>query len=1118
VKDPKDQRFVLDGGSHAAWSSDGANPDEATSTHEAFTSIPFDLPESGRYVRAHVIGIGGMGRVVQAFDRRLAREVALKEVIRTGPADCPDLADRERRLVREASITARLDHPGIVPVHDAGRLPDGNLYYAMRIVRGTSLATAIKDAATADQRRHLLRHVLDACNAVAWAHRHGVIHRDLKPANIMVGEFGETQVVDWGLAALSESPANRASAIESLTRKAQPDIASRQSATNSDDAGLTRLGAILGTPRYMSPEQATGLPATQRSDVWSLGCVLYEVVAGVAAVSEGSSEEVIERVKRGQTIDLERAAPELPPELLAIVRRALQPDPSDRYEDAKALARDLSSYLDGQRVSAHVYTAWELVVRLARAWKKQLIVAGVALVALVAFVLVAFSEIEAERNRALDAEARAVFAADSSRRAEDRVRGVLAESDASLSRALTDEAIGRSLAAARPEAEVLAAHAIALGDSPLAMGVLASWDAMAAPILLSRIARPEACVDLDLSPDGRLLGCRERGAISLHRFSEPLGTSMRPTLSRLWRTSIESRGAALLTEAGLFATGTRADHTSFFSLTDGVKRPSPPMDCCGLAVKASDNGKTSWVAGAGALAVVKDGRAHELRLCKSNEETAGTVDASGEYWALSCRDGTVFHGPIGGPMTRHETGFGIREDLDLAVPFAGRAPDLAAPSAGRAPAAVLAFTRDRKRLLLGNTVGTIALYDLEAGAMVRTLDSGVAMPSHIATSPDGRLAAILGDRSGVRIWDLATGDFRGSLPDIDVQSMRFIEDGGSDLATLGDELRLWRLAAGPVSRLGVGDGVTSIAVAPDGVTLAVTRGKGLTVTTLDGVRAFDGGWHDTVVKGGAFSDDGLSYVATAGQSRRLTRFDTGTWSTFEAAFEIAFAVREATVLTPPDAARYWVAASHSCGAKAFFDGDPEPVDLLASYGCPAVNDLARSSNGRFLVTYDANEGALYLLDSHVAQVPRKLAHNRDATNLYLADDGTTLLAAEMDAITEWDLADASLLSRVFPARRNDFLATAMSPDGRFVAGGARDGSTWLWERPTGRLRAIFRDHDQRTSAVTFVSNTLLATGSWDWTVRLRSLSVFDRPAADWTPLVERRWGLVLDDVLEGGLR
>jgi len=1105
VTDAKDRRFDLDVASHAAWSSDGATPVAATSNREGSGSIPFDLPESGRYVRAHVIGIGGMGRVVQAFDRRLSREVALKEVIRTGPdSDCED---RERRLVREASITARLDHPGIVPVHDAGRLPDGNLYYAMRIVRGTSLATAIKAAATAGQRRHLLRHVLDACNAVAWAHRHGVIHRDLKPANIMVGEFGETQVVDWGLAALIESPANAAAS-----------SASQTFATNSvavdmpaEDAALTRLGAILGTPRYMSPEQATGLPATQRSDVWSLGCVLYEVVAGVAAVSEGSSEEVIERVKRGQTIGLERAAPELPPELLAIVRRALQPDPSRRYEDAKALARDLSSYLDGQRVSAHAYSTWELFVRLARAWKKQLIVAGVALVALVVFVLIAFTEIDAERSRALDAEARALRAADSSRRAEDRVRGALTESDASLARALTDEAIGRSMAAARPEAEVLAAHAIALGDSPLAMGVLASWDAMTAPTLLSRSPRPEECVDLDVSPDGRLLGCRERGAISLHRFSEPIGTTPSPTLSRLWRTPVESRGVALLVEPGLFATGTREDHTSFFSLADGVKRPSPPMDCCGLAVKASDNGKTSWVAGAGALVAVKDGRVHEIRLCRSGEETAGTVDATGEFWALSCRDGTVFHGPIGGPVKSPATGFGVLEG-ELHV---RRAP---MPEKGRAPAAVLAFTRDRKRLLMGNTVGTIALYDLEAETMVRTIDSGVAMPSHIATSPDGRLAAILGDRSGVRIWDLQTGDFRGSLPDINVRSMRFIENGGSDLATLGDELRLWRLSAGPVTRLGVGDGVTSIAVAPDGVTLAVTRGKGLTVTTLDGMRLFDGSWHDTVVKGGAFTDDGYSYVASAGQSGRLTRFDTSSWSTYEQEFEIEFAVREATVMSPPGSARYWVAASHSCGAEAFFDGDAEPIDLLGLYGCPPVNDLARSPNGRFLVTYDGVEGALYLLDAHVAHTPRKLAHNRDATNIYLADDGRTLLAAELDAVTEWDLADASILTRVFPSRGTAFLSTALSPDGRFVAGGGRDGSTWLWERPTGRLRAVFRDHDQRTSAVTFLSNELLATGSWDWTVRLRSLAVFDRPAAQWIALVERRWGLVLDDVLDGGFQ
>jgi WD40 repeat protein len=376
----------------------------------------------------------------------------------------------------------------------------------------------------------------------------------------------------------------------------------------------------------------------------------------------------------------------------------------------------------------------------------------------------------------------------------------------------------------------------------------------------------------------------------------------------------------------------------------------------------------------------------------------------------------------------------------------------------------------------------------------------------------------VGDRSGVRIWDLETGDFRGSLPDIDVRSIRFIENGGSDLVTLGDELRVWRLAGGPVSRFAVGDGVTSIALAPDGRTLAVTRGKGLTVTTLDGIRLFDGSWHDTVVKGGAFTDDGSAYVATAGQSKRLARFETSDWSMFEQAFEIEFAVREATVISPPNMPRYWIAASHSCGAKAFFEDHADATDLLAPYGCPPVNDITRSPGGRFLAIYDAVEGAIYLLDTHHAQVPAKLAHNRDATNVYLADDGRTMIAAEMDALTEWDLTDTSVLIRVFPSRGTAFISTSMSPDGRFVAGGARDGSTWLWERPTQRLRAVFRDHDQRTSAVSFLSNEVLATGSWDWTVRLRSLAVLDRPTKEWIPLVEQRWGLALDDVLDGGFQ
>jgi serine/threonine protein kinase len=157
--------------------------------------LPFDVPEGDRYALAALLGVGGMGRVYAATDTRLGRQVALKLLRVHGDADAV-----LQRLVREAWVTARLDHPGIVPVHDAGRTPSGELFYTMRLVRGQTLAAAIDAADTTEARLALVRPVLEASRAVAFAHGHGYVHRDLKPANLLLGPHNETQVADWGVA------------------------------------------------------------------------------------------------------------------------------------------------------------------------------------------------------------------------------------------------------------------------------------------------------------------------------------------------------------------------------------------------------------------------------------------------------------------------------------------------------------------------------------------------------------------------------------------------------------------------------------------------------------------------------------------------------------------------------------------------------------------------------------------------------------------------------------------------------------------------------------------------------------------------------------------------------
>lgn len=1055
----------------AATPSDTPPAGAAPTTYRA--PLPFDVATAERYARGHVLGVGGMGRVVQAFDKRLSREVALKEVITREHGLRGELEDR---LAREASVTARLEHPGIVPVHDAGRLSDGTPFYTMRIVRGRSLATAIPEARDPVARRQLLRHVLDACQAVGWAHRHGVIHRDLKPANIMVGEFGETQVVDWGLASAMPTRASNAEA---------PD----------DENALTRFGAVLGTPRYMSPEQARAEPATARSDVWSLGCVLHEVVTGLAAVSDGSSAEVLERVKLGVTIPAESWPTEVPFELRAIIRRALDPDPARRYADAKALAEDLARYLDGERVVAHDYTAWELVVRLARAWKKPLIVAAVALVALIVFVVFSFDRIDAERELAETAEGRATLAADLARRSEERAIAALERSDEALASALTGEAIQRSRKDGRPEAEVLAAHALALRDLPEAMGVLMSWTTMRPPELVARVPRPEGCLEVSIAPDGAALACRGRGVLALYQIEPPLGPGSR--LVKRWSVAHDGRGAALVHDS--VATGDPRTQIARFSLRDGARLDDPTLTCCALPTRSTSNGRVPWVVGGGRLAAIVDDVGLELRRCSSDEEVAGTVDETGTLWAQSCRDGAVFVGPIGGQLREIQTGFGFGQN-------------------GLAPATALAFTRDQRGLLMADTVGALALVDLGTGPETATtrfrVDTGLGMPRQIATSPDGRFAAILGERVGVKILDLQTGQWRGALPRGDIRGLAFLETTDSELVTFGEELRRWRLTDGPLSSVELSDGITSIAIDPRDAlapVLAVTRGKGLTVTDLEGRFRFDGALHDRIVKGGAFTRDGSRYGATAGATHLATRFDAGTWERLPNEVPLAAPGREIAVLSRAGRADVWVDLTHNCGVPVTFGDDTASHGFILDT-CH-ITDLARSPSGRFLAMLQPLEGEVWLLDAEAELTLIGHPLSREATTIAIGDDGETLVAAEPEAVTAWSLGPLPHMRHLYPARGATFLAVALSEHGRFIAAGARDGSTWLWERDSGQLRARMRDHEQRVSAVTFFGEALLLTGSWDWSVRARALATLERPRTEWVRLVENRWGLTLDEVL-----
>ncbi|TMQ19500.1 MAG: serine/threonine protein kinase [Deltaproteobacteria bacterium] len=345
---------------------------------------------SGRYVLGAEIARGGMGRVVVGTDTRLGREVAIKEALARG--------DNLERFEREVRITARLEHPSIVPLYDAGIAPSGQPFYVMRKVSGQPLDRLILERSfpgagprgALDERLALLPHVLAAAHALGHAHRRGVIHRDIKPANILVGELGETVVIDWGLA--------------KVIGESEPPPIDAWIAPSGEVA--TQTGAVFGTPGFMAPEQARSEALDARSDVYALGATLYHVLAGQPP-TYGSLGEVVARAHDEQRADAALAALAalpLPPELTAIVAKAMQFDPARRYADGAALADDLNRFLAGRLVSAHRYTRGERLRRLARRHRALVaVIAGSALVLATGGGL-AIRGILRERERAQQAE------------------------------------------------------------------------------------------------------------------------------------------------------------------------------------------------------------------------------------------------------------------------------------------------------------------------------------------------------------------------------------------------------------------------------------------------------------------------------------------------------------------------------------------------------------------------------------------------------------------------------------------------------------------------------------------------------------------------------------------
>ncbi|MCB9793069.1 MAG: protein kinase [Alphaproteobacteria bacterium] len=977
---------------------------------------PFGVTEAQRYARGGVLGEGGMGRVWAARDLRLGRGVALKEAHGDSGLSA--------RLAREASITAQLDHPGIVTVLDAGRGPDGRPFYTMQQVRGHSLGEALAEAPDLPARLRLLRRLLDACEAVAYAHDAGVVHRDLKPENIMLGAFGETRVVDWGLA-------RRLDEAEDGPRGPSPS-----------SPALTRVGEVIGTPAWMSPEQARGEPADARSDVWCLGAILRALLQGPALDP------------------LEQA----PPELRAVVARATAPDPDRRYADAGALAQDLAAYVDGRRVDAHDYSPRELLQRFLRAWRLPLLVGAVALLLLAVAIGVGWRRSTLERDRALAAEQLA-------REAEQSSRGALAQ-------ALALQALSAAEDLSRTEAELLAAGALTLQESPDARGVLAAF-AGPRPRLIAR--EPGlGCAEVWFSASGRHFLCEVvDGGYSVWQV-EPL--------RQLWSEEGVVQAAAFSEDdAQLWIVG-QDNQRRLVDTRTGAQRlpPRPFAETFAHGVRASQG----W-------------------LYTTGGDNYWRADDRGEHYPIArlC---------LGSDMTLEP----LPDGRLLAVCMDGRTYEWS-PEASPEPAApvrwgeavtwprLMRVTRDGRLAVLAfggqSAVGVVSLESREMLALLR-VDRGDLVD--LSLSPDGRLAAVLGRSGGVRVLDLERLSWLDGLPPADVASISFAEDGS--LITVGRDLQRWHMPARPSAwQLRTLHGQSGLSFSGDAARLAVATGQGLEVfDAASGELLWRYDTPDAVMKAVDHDPDtdtwlivGMGFVG----ARRL--------SAEGALLEEYLSLHPGTLRRGAVAADGLVLGLPHRGGLVVWEPDGRVVEARIEGELGALNLVSVAPSGRSAVLMRMDGG---LLRWRQEQGLERLPSLGVTLTAAAALSDTEAVLAEDHALMRVNLDTMQVLQRI-PVEGERTYRVAVSPDQRWLAVGDLSGGVRVWSLEDGSLKARLRGHHHRVSGLDFSPDgRWLASSSWDLTARLWDLSVLERAPEDLRAEIEADWGIALSDVLPSG--
>jgi eukaryotic-like serine/threonine-protein kinase len=1018
------------------------------------------LAPEARYQRIDAGSDGALGRISRVYDKRLSRLVAIKESLRRAGGDL------EERFLQEALIIARLEHPSIVPIYEVGRWESGEPFYTMKLVEGRTLDQLIDERRLFEDRLALLPHVIAACEAIAFAHARQIMHRDLKPQSILVGAFGETMVIDWGIAkelhpTKKEAPAQGAPL----------------------EQGLTNAGTAIRAPAYLPIEQVNGTLVDARADVYSLGAILYQVLCGQPPYDRRRSLEVLAALVDGPPVPIQEKQGGAPKELAAIVNKAMSRQAKERYPSAKELVEELKRFTTGQLVGAHQYTSGELL----RRWfqKNRLLVsAGLTLAAtVVAAVImddirVRDQQALTEKKRRESYEQRELLQMQNDRLSIESEKQKKSLEELKLSQAISWLDVDPLMSLSwlheldreypnQPWNLVrLVAFAAELRGVPTAV-LGASWST---PACVSQ-SPSNAIV---FSSDGSLLlSGEEDGSLRVW--------TVKTSACRKWKGHSSAISSIVLSPDGNHLVSMHQDGTVLLWDTVTWKSEAIGRSSGGLSITFStDSRLLAWSVLSGVLLWDLESRAELGRLVITEDQLSQHFVSSlafqpnGALLAVMRVDGVV---QLWNVLTQKKQYQTLKEGSSLAL------------------ATRLFFSADGRRLFFfWANLPQIFMLEVSNKNLQRLEKS---LPTNAALSPDDRWLVVSDVDGRVWLWDLKESPREQPLllksDPSQVTSLRFSMDGRSFLSSGEDgTVRVFSLQGEPIWTLRGHSSEVQLAVSPQGGLIAsAARDGSLRLWETSSVARLSG--HEGVIWDFSFSLDGRELL-TLSKDASVKVWDTSSTLLRELSTPQAGGIVSAA-LSPGG---YWVAAANKDNSLSLRSVDGKGVKLLHTF-TQSPSGVAFSADGDSLwvssmegtlTQWEIPSGRLLV----TIQAPDHLEDKPLSGLVLFAGDKKALTMSSRGRLRLWDLEQQTPIASLFLQTNMNTSQIAVSPDGKHALVSGDSSKIIVWGLESNLSEELLANRGGVEGIAFLSDDTFLSVGAegalqvWDVTTK-KSVSI-----------------------------